>query len=67
MGIETIMFGDIETEKHKFCCYKSPISYENVDIGNVLVSDKIYSNEKKQTINTLLVTCMIIMKLSNYI
>ena len=39
---------------------------ENVNIENVLVSNKISSGEKK-TINPLLVTCMMIIKLNNYI
>ena len=40
---------------------------ENVNIENVLVSNKISSGEKKKTINPLLVTCMMIIKLNNYI
>ena len=34
------MFDDIEIEKHKFYRYESPIS--EVDIDNVLVSNKSY-------------------------
>ena len=40
---------------------------ENVNIENVLVSNKISSGEKKKTKNSLLVTCMMIIKLNNYI
>ena len=38
--------------------------YEDVDIEKALVSNKISSGEK--TINTLLVTCMMIIKLNYY-
>ena len=61
---EIITVGDLETEKHKPHRYKSPIFLKDVDINNVLVSNKISSDEK--TINTLLVTCMIMIKLSHY-
>ena len=61
---EIITVGDLETEKHKPHRYKSPIFLQDVDINNVLVSNKISSDEK--TINTLLVTCMIMIKLSHY-
>ena len=44
MGKEIIMFDDIEIEKHKFYRYESPIS--EVDIDNVLVSNKSYYGEK---------------------
>ena len=47
MGKEINTFGDIEIEKHKFHCFKSPI--------NTL-----------KAINTLLVTCIMIMKLRHY-
>ena len=65
MGKEIITFGDIKVEKHKSYHYQSPIFLEDVDIDNVLVSNKIFLVEK--IINTLLVGCMMIMKLSNYI
>ena len=65
MGTEILTFGDIETEKNFFYCHKSPIFLKDVDIEKVLVSYKIYSGEK--TINTLLVTCIMIIKLSHYI
>ena len=46
MAKETIMFGNIETEKQNFLCYKSPIFLEDVDIDNVVVSDKISSGKR---------------------
>ena len=46
MGKKIITFGDTEIEKHKRHRYKSPILLEDVDIKNVLVSNKIYSDEK---------------------
>ena len=39
---------------------------KDINTENVLVSKKIYFGEKK-TINTLLVTCIMIIKLSHYI
>ena len=36
----------------------------DVDIDNILLSNKISSDEK--TLNTLLVTCMMILKLIHY-
>ena len=43
MDEEIIRFDDIETEKQKFCHFKSPNFSKDVDIGNVLVSN-IYEN-----------------------
>ena len=65
MGKEILIFGDIEMEKDKFYIYESPMFLEDVDINNALVSNKIFSGEK--TINTLLVTCRMIIKLSHSI
>ena len=61
---KNVITGDIEIEKHKFYSYKSPI-LENLNIDNVLASNKISSGEK--SINTLLLTCMTITKLNHYI
>ena len=61
MGKDILTFGDTEIERNKFYCHKSPI----VDIGKVLASNKISSDEKNY--NTLLVTCIMIIKLSHYI
>ena len=47
VGKVILMFSDIETEKHKFYHYKSLIFLEDVDIENLLVSNKISSGEKK--------------------
>ena len=66
MGKEILMFNDTEIEKNKFYRNKSPIFLKDVDIKKVLVSNKIFSSEKK-TINTSLVNCIIIIKLSHYI
>ena len=52
MGKEILTFGDIEIEKNKF--YRNKTSIFWGDIDKVLVSNKISS------INTLLVTYMII-------
>ena len=64
MEKEIIRFGNIDIEKQKFDHYKSYF-LEDIDIDNVLVSNKISSGRK--TVNTLLITCMMIMKLSHYI
>ena len=58
-------FEDIEIEKNTFYRNKPPIFSKNVDIGKLLVSNKIFFGEK--TINTLLVTCIMIIRLSHYI
>ena len=47
-------------EKKKFYSYKTPVPLRDVDIEKVLVF-------VKKTINTLLVTCKIIIRLSYYI
>ena len=65
MGKEVLTFGDIEIEKNKFYHHKSPTFLEDVDIEKVSVSKKISSGEK--TINTFLVTRIIIITLSHYI
>ena len=62
MGKE-IMFGDIEIEKYELHCYKTPVFLEDAGIKNVLLSNKISSDEK--TMNTLLFTCMMIIKLNH--
>ena len=47
MGKKVITFDEIEIEKYKFHRYKSSIFLEDVEIDNVLVSNKIFSGEKK--------------------
>ena len=64
MGKEILIFHDIEMEKNKFYLHKSPTFVEDVDTEKVLVSNKISSGEK--IINTLLVTCIMIIKLRQY-
>ena len=46
MGKSILTFGDTEIKKHKFYCYKSSDFLEDVDADNVLVSNKISSDEK---------------------
>ena len=65
MGKDILTFGDTEIERNKFYRHKSPIFLKDVDIEKVLVSNKISSDEKNY--NTLLVTCIMIIKLSHYI
>ena len=43
---EILTFGNIEIEKSKFYRNKTPIFLKDVDIGKVLVSNKISSGEK---------------------
>ena len=38
MGKVIFLFGEIEIEKNKFCCHKSPIYLKDVDIGKVLLN-----------------------------
>ena len=65
MGTEILTFGDIEIEKKIFYRYKSPVTLRDTDIEKVLVSNKISFGEK--TTSTLLVICIMIIKLSYYI
>ena len=60
MGKEVLTFGDTDIEKDKFYCHRSPTFLKNIDIDEVLVSEKISSVEK--TISTLLVTSIMIIK-----
>ena len=36
-----IKFGDIESEKQKFCQYKRSVSMKNIDINKIVVSNKV--------------------------
>ena len=65
MGKGILTFGDIEMEWNKFYHYKSLVRLRDVDIEKALVSHKITFGI--ETINTLLVTCIMIIKLSHYI
>ena len=47
MGKEILTSMVIEIEKNKFYRHKSAISLKDVDIGKVLVSNKISFGEKK--------------------
>ena len=44
---ESLTFVNIEIEKNKFYCNKSPVLLKGVDTEKVLVSNKISSGEKK--------------------
>ena len=46
MGKDILTFGDIETEKNKFYCYKSPIFLKDIDIEKALVSNKTSLGKK---------------------
>ena len=37
-----IAFGDNESEKHKFHFHKNPILTDDIDINNIIVSNKVY-------------------------
>ena len=63
MDKEMLMFGNIEIENHKVYCYKSLIFLEDVDINKLLVSNNVPFSTK--TINTVLVTCVMIIKSSH--
>ena len=65
MGTKILTFGDIEIEKNEFYRNQIPILLKDVDIKKVLVSYKISFGEK--TMSTLLVTFIMITKLSHYI
>ena len=46
MGKEISMFGNIEIEKSKFYCHKTPILLGDVDVEKVLVCNRIYFDKK---------------------
>ena len=59
-------WGILKLEKMNFTATGLLLFKKDVDIGKVLVYHKISFGEKK-TINTLLVNCAMIIKLSHYI
>ena len=63
MGTEILIFGNIEIEKSKFYHHKTPVFLGDVNTEKLLVSNKISFGEN--TITTLLVTCIIVIKLSH--
>ena len=65
MGKEILTFGNIEIMKNKFYINTIPVLLRDVDMEKVIVSNKVSFGEK--TINTLLVTCIMILKLSHCI
>ena len=42
-----LKFGDIETQKQKLHQHKEPISIRNVDINEIVVSNKVCFSKKK--------------------
>ena len=46
MTKEILTFGDIEIEKYKFYCHKTPMFLKEVDMEKVSVSNKISIGEK---------------------
>ena len=60
-----LTFEDIEIENKNFYHRNTSIFKKDVDIEKELVSNKISFGEK--TITTLLVTCVMIIKLNHYI
>ena len=65
-----LKFEDAEIDKNEFYHHKTPVFpiffLRDVDIEKVLISNKRFPLVKK-TISTLLVTCIMIIKLSHYI
>ena len=57
-------FGDTEIEKNRFYHNKIPILLKDADIDKLSVSNKISMVKK---VNTLLVTCIMVIKLNRYI
>ena len=66
MSKEIITFGDMKIENNRFYSHKISTFLKDVDIEKVLLSNKI-SFGKEKAINTLLVTCIIMIKLSLYV
>ena len=60
-----LTFEDIEIENKNFYHRNTSIFKKDVDIEKELVSNKISFGEK--TLTTLLVTCVMIIKLNHYI
>ena len=65
MGKEILTFVYIEIERKKITAVRLQFFLKDVDIEKVLVSKKISFGEK--TMNTLLVTCMRIIKSHHFI
>ena len=65
MGRNILTFGNIENEKHKFYRYKNPIFEKMYIMETYKYLIRFFLMQK--SINTLLVTCMMIIKLSHCI
>ena len=46
MDKKIIKFDDTETEKYKFHLHNSPILINNIDINEIVVSDKVLFSKK---------------------
>ena len=64
MGKYILTFGNINIEKNDFYNHKTPILGGDLDIEKILVTNKISFGEINY-ISTLLVTCIMIIKLSH--
>ena len=65
MGKEVLTFGNIEIEKKNFFYrHKTPVFLVDADAEKVLVSNKISFGKKKTKI-TLLVSCIMVIKLNH--
>ena len=69
MGKEILRFGDIENKKDKFYHCESTIFFKNISIlrTHYYLTRLTRLLLVKKAINTLLVTCMMIIKLNHYI
>ena len=54
MSKEVLTFGNIEIEKNKFYCHKTPAHLRGVNIEKLLVSSKISFGEKNNSLNNVL-------------
>ena len=58
MGKKIIAFCDNKIEKQKFYRYKNPIFLKDVQIDNLLISNKISKNQNKFTMMMLQIFMM---------
>ena len=57
----SLTFGDIKIERHKFRYDKNPVFKDNIGINKVSVPNKV--SPGKENINTLLVTKVMVIKI----
>ena len=60
---EILVFADIDIDKLKFHHHKNPIMIDDVDVDDILISNK--AKLAKKVANTLLVKTMMIIKLNH--